>query len=64
MTRVVMVIAIGLRHSMMCIRLVVLELIGVVLSERRVEVLLLIDPIIMSIESSSDKGMLCILFAQ
>ena len=57
-TRVVMMIAIGLCHGMMCIRLVILELVGVVLSERRVEVLLLVWPVIMLVKyhSNAESG--------
>jgi hypothetical protein len=47
MPRVVMVIAVRFRDSMMCIRLVILELIGVVPSKCRVEILLLVWPGIM-----------------
>jgi hypothetical protein len=57
-TRVVMMIAIGLCYGMMRIRLVILELVGVVLSERRVEVLLLVWPVIMLVKyhSNAESG--------
>jgi hypothetical protein len=50
-TCVVVVIAIRLGDSMMRIGLVVLELIRVVLPKRRVEVLLLVWPGVMSVEA-------------
>jgi hypothetical protein len=42
MARVVMVIAVGMGHGMMCARSVVLQLVGVILSQCGVEVLLLV----------------------
>lgn len=50
MARVMMVIAVGLGDRMMCIRLIVLELIGMVLAKCGVKVLFLIRPVFVSIK--------------
>jgi hypothetical protein len=46
MPRVVVMVAVGMGHGVVCVRLIVFQLIGVILSKCRVEVLLLVWPII------------------